>query len=297
MGSAIFRWTGLLSVLLCMVLPGRLEARSWSLVSCDPSGEPRWHEFEQSVRAAKPGAPLYVPKPYPTNDSEVVADFLYRFRALHRSSGQSGLRPMSIPNDDRVVDGISNGRVSYRVTRIENWTQMRCGWQHRADFYYLVQVFETAGGAEITRADLDNSGEFVGLINMPVSGPVEPSARRLLPPPAVAMDELNHALGIEGTDAEYVTTFGTIDCDMAFPCLAFHQAGLSFVAYHNEVFEVSPTGPNLVQGKDVGTLEKNQQVIGGLATEERLISLGGPTWTIARKASVIQVRRGVSNFH
>jgi hypothetical protein len=64
------------------VSPGKLAAATWSLASCDPSGEPRWHAFELEMRRAKPGSTLYVPRPYPTSDQAVIDDYLYQFRNL-----------------------------------------------------------------------------------------------------------------------------------------------------------------------------------------------------------------------
>jgi len=282
----------------CFVFPAALMALPWSLASCDASGEPRWHAFEQEVRASKPGGTLYVPKPYPTADRQVIADFLYHFRVLHKGKDSDHLAALPLPSDERVVEGIANERVSYQVTRVENWTQMRCGWQHKQDFYYLVQVFEVTTGEEITRAALDYSGLFVTSINMPASvpGPVEPSARRPLPPPTIAMDEVNREFGLQGVDPEYVASFGTVDCNITFPCLAFHEGGLSYVVFHHELFEVSSHGPKLMSGKDVGTLATNKVLFPTLTADERVISLGGPVWTIARKASAAQIRHGLSNF-
>jgi len=188
----------------CFVFPAALAALPWSLASCDASGEPRWHAFEQEVRASTPGGTLYVPKPYPTADRQVIADFLYHFRVLHKAKNSDRLAALPLPSDGRVVESIESERVSYRVTRVENWTQMRCGWHHKQDFYYIVQVFEVATGEEITRAALDYSGLFVTSINMPASvpGPVEPSARRLLPAPATAMNEINREFGLQGVDPD-----------------------------------------------------------------------------------------------
>jgi hypothetical protein len=134
-------------------------------------------------------------------------------------------------------------------------------------------------------------------MNLPASvpGPVEPSARRLTVA-ATAIDRINQEFGIEGEDPEYVTTYGTIDCDFVFPCLAFHEHGLSYVVYRHEIFEVSVKGPKLLQGKDVGTLATNEKLLPTLAQDERLISLGGRIWTVARKISAAQVRHGWSSF-
>jgi hypothetical protein len=51
-----------------------------------------------------------------------------------------------------------------------------------------------------------------------------------------------------------------------------------------------------MQGKDIGTLATNARLLPTLTPDERLISLGGPVWTVARKASATQIRHGLSNF-
>jgi hypothetical protein len=271
-----------------------LAASSWDLVSCDPSGEPRWRDFENAVRKAKPSSTLYVPKPYPTTDQDVVADYLFQFMALHQKAQDPKNLP---PHEDQALRAIRSGKVSYQVMRIENWTGMRCGWNHKRDFYHLVRAFEGGGGIEITRALIADSGHLVTWMNLPASvpGPVEPSARVLTAATAAA-ERINREFGIEGVDPEYVTTYGTIDCDFVFPCLAFHEHGLSYVVYRHELFEVSPKGPKLMGGKDVGTVAANAKLLPTLSADERLISLGGRAWTVARKASAAQIRHGISNF-
>ncbi len=285
----------LLGITAHLGCPTKLLASSWSLASCDSAGAQRWRAFEAAVRAAKPGSQLYTPKPYPVTDSQVIADYVYRFRRMHQAQG-SAVAPLPVPNDERVVAAIVNDRVAYNVTRTENWTGMRCGFQHREDFYYIVQVLDAASGAEITRAVVGESGLFVSSSNMPVSNLVEPSAHRVLPSPPAAMEEVDGDLGVQGADPEYIATYGTINCDMAFPCLAFHQNGLSYVFYHKELFEMSLRGPKLTRGNEVGTWDKNAEEMKKLAPDERLISLGGTNWTIARKVSAAQVRHGVSAF-
>jgi len=277
----------------CVAHP--LAASSWSLASCDPSGEPRWRDFENAVRMAKPGSTLYVPKSYPTTDQDVVADYLFQFTALH----QKAQNPKNLPpHEDQALSAIRGGKISYHVMRVENWTSMRCGRQHKRDFYHLVRVFEIGGGIEVTRALIADSGHLVTWMNLPASaaGPVAPSAR-VLTDATVALEKINREFSIEGVDPEYVTTYGTIDCYFVFPCLAFHEHGLSYVVYRHELFEVSPRGPKLTGGKDVGTMAANEKMLPTLGADERLISLGGRAWTVARKVSAAQIRHGISNFH
>jgi hypothetical protein len=160
------------------------------------------------------------------------------------------------------------------------------GWLSRPAFN--IKIYNEHAEAE--------SGLFVSSINLPVSDAVEPSANRILPTPPIAMKELNQALGLDGIDPQYIATFGTISCDMAFPCLAFHQGSSSYILYHRELWEVSPRGPHLTRGKEVGTLDKNREELDKLTSDEPLVSLGGVHWTVARKVSAARVRHGLSAF-
>ena len=190
-----------------------------------------------------------------------------------------------MPNEGPVLDGIMNSTVTYEVLRVENWTTMRCGSEKRRDFYYLVRVFDAASGVELTRAVIDHSGLFFMLSNLRADQRAEPAAqqRGRLPKPEEAIAALNARLDIHGESPQYVATFGSIDCDFASPCLAFRQAGRSFVLHQDEIFEIPANGKRLTNARDVGTPETNASVLAALAPDERLVSLGGPAWTIARK--------------
>lgn len=261
-----------------------LAAESWSLVGCPPQGEARWQAFEHAVRTAKPGSRVYVPKPYPVTPRQVIADYLYQYKSLHRDQRD----PKKLPaNEAPVLEGIMNSTVTYEVLRVENWTTMRCGTEKRRDFYYLVRVFDVASGTELSRAVIDHSGLFFMLSNMREDQRVEPADRQQarLPQPEEAFSQLRARLNVQGESPQYVATYGSIDCDFASPCLAFRHAGRSYVLYKEEIFEVPASGKRLTNGKDVGTPETNAAVLAKLAPDERLISLGGPAWTIARKAN------------
>jgi hypothetical protein len=43
-------------------------------------------------------------------------------------------------------------------------------------------------------------------------------------------------------------------------------------------------------------LDKNQEELNQLTSDERLVSLGGVHWTVARKVKAAQVRHGLSAF-
>jgi hypothetical protein len=269
-----------------LVSASALAAEPWSLVNCPPEGEARWRAFEQQVRTATPGSRVYVPKPYPATPRQVIADYLYFYRGRHLELRD----PRSLPaNETLVLEGILNSTLTYEVLRVENWTSMRCGRDgKRRDFYHLVRVFDAASGVELARVMMDASGLFFTSVNMQEDERSEPPAlqRRRLPDPPDAMARVNARFKIHGELPQYVTTFGTIDCYFERPCLAFRQAGKSYVLYQDEIFEIPANGPKLLNGKDVGTPETNPPLLRSLAPDERLISLGGPVWTIAHKADL-----------
>jgi hypothetical protein len=274
----------LLTAMFSSLAHSPLVAEPWSLVGCPPQGEARWRAFEHAVRTAQPGSTVYVPKPYPATPRQVIANYLYQYKSLQRDRRD----PRSLPaNEELVLAGIMNSTVTYEVLRVENWTTMRCGSEKRRDFYHLVRVFDAASGVELTRAVIDHSGLFFMLSNLRADQRAEPPARQRgrLPKPEEVMAALNARFDLHGESPQYVATFGSIDCDFASPCLAFRQDGRSFVLHHDEIFEIPANGKRLANGRDVGTPSTNAAVLAGLAPDERLVSLGGPVWTIAHKVA------------
>ncbi|HVR10118.1 MAG TPA: hypothetical protein VMW75_18880 [Thermoanaerobaculia bacterium] len=267
-----------------------LVAAPWSLEYCDPSGEPGWKAFEHSMRVANPGSTVYVPVPFPTTQEQFVQDYLYQYRSILK-----GL-PAGNPYEPRVISDLASGQVRYEVLRIENWTVSRCRADQKRDYYNLLRVFEP-DGTEVTRAVINDSGLMTTWNNLPASvpGPV-PSQSRTLPPAAVAMAQLNSELGFNGTDPEYVAAGGMIDCHLTHPCLAFRQAGFSYIVYSSDqIFEVSAGGPRLTFGKEVGS-RAEEATRRWLAPNERLVSLGGKRFTIGRQVGPAMIRSKKSAF-
>ena len=276
---------GLMVLLVC----APLAAAPWSLAYCDPAGEPGWQAFELAMRAATPGSTVYVPVPFPRTLDQVVQDYLFQYWSILK-----GLSAKN-PYEPRVMSDLTSGKVRYEVLRIENWTITRCHKEQKRDFYNLLRVFEP-DGTEVTRAVINDSGLMTTWNNMPaaVPGPVA-SQSRALPPAAAAMAQLNSEFGLNGVDTEYVATGGTIDCLATHPCLAFHQAGLSYVAFGDQIFEVSAGGARLTLGKEVGS-PAEEATLRLLAPGERLFSLGGKRFTIGREVDPALIRSKKSAF-
>ena len=279
-------------LMIATALPTAAVAEPWSLGTCDPAGKSNWKAFEQTVRKAKPGSVYYVPKPYPVTDREVIADYLYQYKSLHREA----LPTSSLPaNEKAVLDGVLASTVSFAVKRVENWTTMRCALDKKRDFYYLVQVFDVASGQELTRVVLDNSGLFFLISNNNTNDRTathDPNLHKRAPLLEVqqAMSDANAQFGIDGQSPEFIATFGTVDCDFAEPCLAFRLGLEAYVLFKGELYEIPVHGKRLVQGKDVGLPQLNEVLRSSLQPTERFLSLGGPTWTVAPKVDAKSLR-------
>ncbi len=269
----------------------RLEADPWSLVSCDPSGAAGWQAFAQAMRTAKPGSPLYVPVPFPITPAQVVQDFTYQYWKVIE-----GLTPKNWqPSEARVMADLKGGNITFQVVRVENWTVSKCSPQRKNDYYQLVRVFEP-DGTEVTRAVVNESGLATTWNHLPaaVPGPVA-SQSRTMPPAATAMAQLNSDLGLAGIDPEYVVTFGSLECGFTHPCLAFHQSGLSYVAFSDQIFEISSSGPHLRLGKEIGA-PAEEALLRSLGPSERLVSLGGKAFTVGRQVTPAMIRSRQSAF-
>ncbi|MEA2603857.1 MAG: hypothetical protein QOF89_4849 [Acidobacteriota bacterium] len=263
-----------LAVLLtALLLSATATASAWTLVDCPPEVVKTWAPQERSLRTAKPGAPLYLPKPFPKTREEVLEDYLYDFQRLMKDTP-----PASLPKEAATVqEGIRKGTLRYEVLRIVNWSPTRCLKERRLDAYHLIRVFDGRGGGELTRSVLDESGRLTVITSTLEDG-------RNLRPPAEELRSVVSRFKVQGRDPQYVTTFGTLRCGNTTPCLAFRDAGRVYlVSYEGNLFEVDPKGRRLELGKEIGTPEMNEPIVKALGPEGRLVSLGGRVFTTARK--------------
>lgn len=273
-----------LSLLIALAL--RSMAEPWGLgVDCAPEDQPKYDHFEQAVRQASPGSTVYVPKPYPATDPQVIEDFLYQYKSLHRE----GADPQSLPKGELpLLDGIMNGTVTFAVQRAANWTPGRCGREERSDFFYLVRVIDAASGAEISRVTLRASGLWSSKSNSTSGAPLLP-----LQDPAVAMQGVAAAYGIQGESPQYVISLGSIYCPWSAPCLAFRQGTDAYIFHSRQLaetasglFKIAGAAPRFVL--EPGERIESAHQAGRLPAlradgTERLFYLGGTTWTIARQ--------------
>ncbi|HVT61225.1 MAG TPA: hypothetical protein VHR45_22875 [Thermoanaerobaculia bacterium] len=265
------------ALLLFVAVAVRLMAATpWSPgMDCRPEDQPTYDRFEQTVRTAKPGSTVYVPKPYPTTARQAIEDFLYQYKSLHREKAD----PRKLRKSELdLLQGILESTVTYSVQRVENWTSARCGKEQRRDFYHLIQVRDAATGRELSRIALNATGLWSVKGNTPDS-----AAGGAVPDAEAVLREVASTYRIEGESPQLVATFGTIYCFFTEPCVAFRQGLDAYILYKGALFQIAGAEPRLEHKKDVGTLETTARVVKSLHDNERLVSIGGRAWAIARE--------------
>jgi hypothetical protein len=246
---------------------------------CSPEDQLKYAQFEQAVRTASPGSTVYVPKPYPTTDPQVIQDFLYQYKSLHREKAD----PKRLPQGElALLNGIRDSTVTFILERVADWTPGHCGKEQKNDFLYLIRVFDAASGAEISRVTLRTSGLWSSKSNASSSAPFAP-----LPPPEVATRQVAAAYGIQGEDPQHFVSLGSIYCPWSAPCLAFRQGKDTYVFHRADgLFRIAGTEPRFVlkPGEPIEAAHQEGILLALRADgTERLFHLGGTTWTIARK--------------
>ncbi len=263
----------LLKTLVLALFASTAPAAAWTLVDCPPEVVRTWAPQETALRAARPGDPLYVPRPFPQTRAEVVEDYVHEFQRLLKDTP-----PASLPKGAAaVLEGMRKGALRYDVLRIVNWSPTRCVKERRLDAYHLLRVVDGRSGVEITRSVLDESGRLTV-----ISTTMEDGAR--LRPPEAALRDGMARFKVRGESPQYVTTFGTLRCTTFAPCLAFRGAGhVYLVSYEGELFEIDSKGRRLEMGRDIGSPELNDPILKVLGPEGRVVSLGGKVFATARR--------------
>jgi hypothetical protein len=273
-----------LAISLFAAMALRSMADPWVIVGgeCRPEDQPKYDHFEQAVRTAAPGSTVYVPKPYPTTDRQVIQDFLYQYKSLHRERAD----PKRLPKGELpLLNGILNSTITFTVQRAADWTSGRCGREERSDFFYLLRIFDAASGAEISRVTLRASGLWSSKSNYFSGAPFLPLADAEL-----EMREVAAAYNIQGDAPQYIVSLGSIYCPWSAPCLAFRHGSDAYIfrddpVFGNALFKIVGDEPRFVLRPGEDLQSARQRVIPPLRTDgtERLFYLGGTTWTIARK--------------
>lgn len=228
-----------LSLLVLLVTP---PAKAWVVDECPAEQLAAQRHYEQSVRNAKIGSPLYLPHPYPQTLSEVMADLEFAFANIW---GKEEVASAS-EQDRKLVDAVTNRSHTVSLYRVEDWTHVRCAETIGREPVFLV-VVRNKEGRTLARIGVQGSGHWASGFVFPAETP--PSEIETwdseLRPASSAASSWRSVLGAEPTDAQWVATQGSVRCDLLRPCLAFRAKGQGYVVQQGGLFRLDLEGPRM----------------------------------------------------
>lgn len=259
-----------LLTLLALLCAGSAMA-AWHVVPCDAHALAQRAKFSAAVHGARPGGPLYAPRPFPKNDGDVVADLVQQITDIYD-------RPTSSGVFQPLAKAMRGDAYRYDVIRVSDWTPGRCASAgNGGDVYFLVLISDRISGAEVARATILESGLFgdIALRTPKIAvAPVEPldgAARKLA------------ARGVEARDAQYVATTGSLQCDQLRPCVAVRNANGVVIDTQSDAFLLPLGGRIFTMKSDLRTIDDQRKFNEKLAADERWVSIGGDAFVVARK--------------
>jgi hypothetical protein len=259
-----------LLVLVGLVLaPDLAQGQAWQAGGCDKALEPELRAFEQTVRSAKLGSNMYVPKPFPTTAAAVMLDARYAYQHIYRD-------PTKIPQfEKRFYAWMASSRYTYRVDRVVNWDPTRCFRGDRKLAYFLVTLRDLGQGQPIGRMALDEAGLLMTWAPNPVLD---------LPPLVEVVNRAINDFKAAPTSPQFVAAWGDLDCEPLDPCLAFEADGKNHVLARTGLYEFqAATRLSAAEASAIRNYASYHAAKAKLAADEALISLGREGWAVARK--------------
>jgi hypothetical protein len=277
----------LIMATLFLAWAGVAGAQPWIPLACKTNYVGQWNEFSRKMREASPGSQIYVPKPFPKSDTEVVEDFKYGYFQMFKGMGPDQLPRQEWP----LYTGIQQKALTFQVVRVENWAPNRCRPDRQRDFFYLLHIIDSVSGREIGRAYVNQNGLLGGWAHFPeqddtgaIQGP-KPKAPRL----AVALEQVRAKFGVKGTRPQYVSTWGMPACDLYLPCVAFQAGGRNYLFQNGDLVEFTLQSRGYSRAEMEATRTRRFEISGAVNPEkEWLVSLGDQRSVLATRVKPIR---------
>jgi hypothetical protein len=268
-----------------LLLDRGASAQPWRPSSCKGRFDKSWKSFAKSMGEAKPGSPIYAPKPFPKDQAEVMEDFRYAYSQMWKRT-----RWTDLPLEERALfKAVQNDTLGFRVERVENWTPTNCLAEHQKDFFFLLYVTDTASGDEVGRFVINQNGLASGWAVPPSEKDFRAAAFKAARAPrlAEAVARIKARFGIQGMRPQYVATYGTLECPIVAPCVAVQSGKKSYLLKGAELFELNALSPthSLAEMNDPALQAGVRQ---SLAVREALVSLGAERWAVVTKVPQIR---------
>ncbi|HEX6904446.1 MAG TPA: hypothetical protein VF789_32360 [Thermoanaerobaculia bacterium] len=233
-----------MSAILLFILATNASAYGWVPEDCPGPPPKEWAAYEKEVRTAIPSSTVYVPKPFPVTEAEIITDLKHQYFRIWKSTKRAKIPKEELP----LLDGLETGALRFHVEKVVDWTPLRCHPKYPSPFYYFVRVFNPREG-ELARFLVEKSGLLAQWANVPEDANLKARWLEALPAIPANLAEIKAKYGIQGTDAQYVTTVaGTTRCPRTRPCVAFKARGKMYLFDRTErdgLFEFTPQSPGV----------------------------------------------------
>lgn len=260
-----------MSVVLVFALAAAASADGWVPKDCPGPPPKEWAAYEKEVRTAIPNSMVHVPKPFPVTEAEIIADLKHQYFRIWRSTKQgeiarflADLKRLNLriwKSTKRVevskrellfLYRLETGSLRFHVEKVVNWTPLRCHPKRPSPFYYLVRIFDPQQG-EIARFLLHKTGLWGFYEHVPEDANLKARWLEELPALPATLAEIKARYGIQGEEAQYVTTVaGTKRCPRTRPCVAFKARGKMYLfdqAEKDGLYEFTPQSPGVTFGE------------------------------------------------
>jgi hypothetical protein len=256
-----------------------LWASPWFLGSCAKDAEQKAEKTRQELRRARPGAPNYVPYPYPKTSDELFKDFVHQFQ-----DSWSQQPSKQIPAPERtLLDLLEQGAVHYKVLEVAEWRAQRCSRAYgKKDLLFMLRLFADTSRTEVARVTLRDSG-IMATVDFPSGDGREiqlVDGHRLESFDQAA--EAAKSLKLDPKDLQYVAVGSpSLSCYESIPCIAFRQGNRAFLYRSGKIFELKHDRVRISNQKFVHDTPERAEVVKKLKTREHVVSLGGDAMTVA----------------
>jgi hypothetical protein len=219
-------------------------ASAWVPAECPGNPPKQWALFEEKVRKAIPSSTIYVPRPFPVKEADILEDLKHQYMRVWKTTNRADIPKEELP----LLEGLEKGTLRYQVEKVVNWTPTRCLSDRPSQFYHLVRIYRQ-DGEEITRYVLNKSGLWSALQHAPQEVDLREKWKQELPTLQAALAEVKSRYGLQGASGQYVSTVaGTVRCATVQPCIAFQAGGKMYLldkAPWGGLYEFTSSSPGL----------------------------------------------------
>lgn len=261
------------------------EAYGWTPEPCSAAQLAGRARFEAHMRTAQPGDAVYVPKPFPKTDAELITDFLYQAKVAADAPEDQ----MTASGQHALAAAMRNGTLHIGIVREANWRNHRCARYRSGETVYLLRIYDVTSAVEIARATIEASG-LLNAIMYPLDRTVPIWSTPFLTLPEGERVLRAHVGSV--TDVQFATTYGTVGCDEWMPCVTGRVVGSGGYALvsHTGVYVLNDRSRKIdqtVTSSDRASIEQAahafETMVRTLPRNEALTTTGGTAFVVAAK--------------